>query len=296
MDELIPHLVKVTEAAALATVPWLGKGDKVAADRAATEAMRKAFESVPISGTVVIGEGERDNAPMLFIGEEVGAGGVEVDIAVDPLEGTNYAATGENGCICVMAVAPRGTLLHAPDIYMDKVSALADVDLDLSVAENVSRVAAAKKKYISEVNVLFLDRDRNKEKIAEARAAGCHVRLIPDGDILGGILPALDGPDDLLLGIGAAPEGVIAAAAMRALGGTFQGRLWTQDDAQRERAVKMGADMEKKHERDELVSADAVVVMTAVTNNEVMQGVSSRTDTITIYKNEVRHHYSEVAR
>ena len=225
------ELVRVTEAAALACGRWVGKGNKIAADAAATNAMRRALESVGISGTVVIGEGEMDEAPMLFIGEKVGKGSPpEVDIAVDPLEGTNICAKGMNGSIATIALAPRGGFLHAPDMYMAKIavgpSAKGVIDIDASPTENLRRVAEAKACYVEDLTVVILDRPRHEKMVAEIRKAGARIHLISDGDVAPAIAAAVEGSGvDMLLGIGGAPEGVLAAAALKCMGGDLQGRL-----------------------------------------------------------------------
>ena len=246
------EFVRVTEAAAIAASEWVGKGDKKAADKAATEAMRSRFGSVDVKGTVVIGEGERDKAPMLYIGEKIGTGkGMEIDIAVDPIEGTNSVAYGYPNSIAVFAAGPKGTLLHAPDIYMNKIAvgpqaADAGIHLDNSVRDNIERVAKACGKQAGEVTAIVLDRPRHEQLIKEIREAGARVRLISDGDVAGGIAPCMpESGVDILMGIGAAPEGVIATTAVKCLGGFFQGRLAPKDGAESDRAKSMGVDPEK---------------------------------------------------
>ncbi len=278
--ELALEFARVTEGAALAAARWVGMGDKIAADDAATTAMRVMFDSVPIKGTVVIGEGEMDEAPMLYIGEEVGAGGVEVDIAVDPLEGTNVVAKGTTNSIAVLAIAPRGTLLHAPDMYMDKIAGgpacRGRIFLDAPVKENVREAAKALHKSIREITVVVLDRPRHEEIIDQIRSVGARVRLITDGDISPVVAAAYpDSGVDLMMGIGGAPEGVIAAAAMKCMGGEFQGRLKPEDAAQIERCHKMGiADVNKLYTRDELVGTDDVIFSaTGITDAFMLKGV-----------------------
>ncbi len=281
--ELALEFARVTEAAALAASRWVGLGNKIAADDAATTAMRVMFDSVPIKGVVVIGEGEMDEAPMLYIGEQVGAGGPhapEVDIAVDPLEGTNVVAKGMTNSIAVLAIAPRGTLLHAPDMYMDKIAAgpacKGRVFLDAPVKENVREVAKALNKAVSEVTVVVLDRPRHQEIIDQIRSVGARVRLITDGDISPAVATGYaDSGVDLMLGIGGAPEGVIAAAAMKCLGGEFQGRLYPEDDAQIERCHQMGiADVKRLYRLDDLVQTDDVIFSaTGITDAFMLKGV-----------------------
>ncbi|MFC1769142.1 class II fructose-bisphosphatase [Nanoarchaeota archaeon] len=275
------EFVRVTEAAAMAAGKWVGKGDKHSADKAATEAMRKRFNVIDMDGTIVIGEGERDEAPMLFIGEKVGSKkGPVLDIAVDPLEGTNPTAYGGNNSIAVMAAGPKGSLLHAPDTYMDKIAvgpeAAGAVDLDKSVKENLQAVAKKLHKDIEDVTVIILDRGRHKDLIAEVRKVGCRIKLIGDGDIAGAI--ATCDPEsgiDILLGIGAAPEGVMTACAMKCFGGHFQGRLKLRNDEEKERAKKMGIkNPDKKLEIDDLANSDRVMfAATGVTDGPFLKGV-----------------------
>jgi fructose-1,6-bisphosphatase class II len=276
----ILQMLQVTEAGAISAGRWMGRGDKHAADNAAVEAMRHAFEDIDISGTVVIGEGERDEAPMLFIGEEVGAGGEEVDIAVDPLEGTNLTAYGQSNSLSVLAFAPRGTLLHAPDTYMNKVAvgpeAAHVVHIDASPTENVRNVAAALNRDVDEIVVCILDRDRHTDLIAEVRSAGARIRLISDGDVFGAIATAIEGTGiHLYLGIGAAPEGVLACAAMKAIGGCFMGRFAFRNDEERQRALQMSkCDIDGVLDMDCLVNTDeAAFVGTGVTDGELLRGV-----------------------
>ena len=276
----VNEILTVTEQAAFAAGAWIGKGDKMAADGAATEAMRAELGKLPISGRVVIGEGERDEAPMLYIGEELGLGGDEIDIAVDPLEGTNMCAYAQPNSICVMAIAPRGALLYAPDTYMWKVAtgpeAKDAIAIDASPEENCSNVAKALGKPVSELTVCLLDRDRNAEMIAGVRAAGARVRLIGDGDVFGVIQTAIEGSGiDLYLGSGAAPEGVLAATAMRCIGGGFEGRFFFRNDSERERALKTsGVDIDAPLTLDMLVRSDeAAFIATGVTDGELLKGV-----------------------
>ncbi|MFT9061589.1 MAG: class II fructose-bisphosphatase, partial [Acetobacter orientalis] len=248
------ELVRVTEAAALASAHWTGRGQKNDADGAAVEAMRIAFDTVAIDGTVVIGEGEMDEAPMLYIGEKVGAGGPAMDIAVDPLEGTNLCAKDMPNALTVVALAEKGNFLHAPDVYMDKIVVgpnLPDgvVDLESSIEANLRNLAKAKNKSISDIVLCTLERDRHAELIAKTREAGARVRLLSDGDVAAAIAACMDNSQvDIYAGSGGAPEGVLAAAAVRCVNGQMQGRLLFEDDAQRQRALKMnpGKDPDRK--------------------------------------------------
>ncbi len=276
----IVEMLEVTEAAALAAGRWMGKGDKHAADDAAVEAMRTAFNGLDIAGRIVIGEGERDEAPMLFIGEEVGCGGEKVDIAVDPLEGTNLTAYGQPNSLAVLAFAPEGTLLHAPDTYMNKVAvgpAAADVvHIDATPTENVKAVAAALKRPVEDIVVCILDRDRHVDLIQEVREAGARIRLISDGDVFGAVATAIEGTGiHLYLGIGAAPEGVLACAAMRCIGGCFMGRFAFRNDEERARAEQMSScDIDGVLDMDCLVATDsAAFIATGVTDGEMLRGV-----------------------
>ncbi|WP_040683274.1 class II fructose-bisphosphatase [Thermosinus carboxydivorans] len=279
--ELALEFVRVTEAAAIACGRWMGKGDKIAADQAAVDAMRQAFDSVSISGTVVIGEGEMDEAPMLYIGEKVGAGGLEVDIAVDPLEGTNLVAKGLPGSIAVIAIAPKGGLLHAPDMYMDKIAvgpaAAGKIDINAPVRENLKAVASALNRKVEDLTVVILDRPRHNKIIQEVREAGARIKLISDGDVSPAINAAIEGTGvHMLLGIGGAPEGVIAAAALKCLGGDMQAKLWPENEAEVERAKQMGiTDINKVLTIDDLVHGeDVMFAATAITQGDLLRGVS----------------------
>jgi fructose-1,6-bisphosphatase II / sedoheptulose-1,7-bisphosphatase len=274
------ELVRVTEAAALAASRWIGRGRKNDADGAAVEAMRKAFDQVAIEGTVVIGEGEMDEAPMLYIGEKVGCGGPAMDIAVDPLEGTTLTAKGGPNAIATVAMAEKGGFLHAPDIYMEKIAVGGGlpegvVDLDAPAAENLRNLARAKRRDISDLVVCTLDRDRHKELIAKCREAGARIMLISDGDVAGVIATAMpDAEIDIYLGSGGAPEGVLAAAALRCIGGQMQGRLMYEDDAQIERARQMGVtDPKHKYGIDEMAKGDVMFAATGVTSGAMLRGV-----------------------
>lgn len=279
--ELAMEFARVTEAAALASGRWWGRGNKIAADDAAVKAMRAMFDTVNIDGTVVIGEGEMDEAPMLYIGEKVGRGkAVEVDIAVDPLEGTNLVAKGLTGAIAVLAVAPKGCLLHAPDMYMEKIAAgpnaVGKISLDASIRDNVKIVAESLNKGISDVTVVVLDRPRHQEIIRELREMGSRIKLISDGDVSPAVAVAIpESGVDMVMGIGGAPEGVLAAAALHCLGGEFQGRLWPEDDADRERARKLGIeDINKILTMDDLVkSEDVIFAATGITDGDFLKGV-----------------------
>lgn len=278
--ELALEFVRVTEAAAVACGRWMGRGDKIAADQAAVDAMRAAFDTVSISGRVVIGEGEMDEAPMLYIGEEVGHGGREVDIAVDPLEGTNLVAKGLPGSIAVLAIAPRGCLLHAPDMYMDKIAvgplAKGKIDINAPVKENLEAVAAAMSRKVEDLTIVILDRPRHAAIIKEARDAGARIKLISDGDVSPAINAAIEGTGiHMLLGIGGAPEGVLAAAAIKCLGGDMQAKLWPENDNDIERAKKMGiTDINKVFTIDDLVKGDEVIfAATAITQGDLLNGV-----------------------
>ena len=274
------ELVRVTEAAALAASHWIGKGKKNEADGAAVEAMRKAFDAVAIDGTVVIGEGEMDEAPMLYIGEKVGAGGPRMDIAVDPLEGTTLTAKAGPNALTTVALAEHGNFLHAPDIYMDKIAVGAGlppgvVSLDDSVATNLRNLAKAKKCEVSDLVACILDRDRHKDLIAQCREAGARIMLISDGDVNGVIATAMpDTQIDIYLGSGGAPEGVLAAAALRCVGGQMQGRLLYETDEQIERVRAMGhADPKRCFTVEEMAKGDVMFAATGVTAGAMLRGV-----------------------
>lgn len=279
--ELALELARVTEAAALAAARWMGRGEKDAADDAAVSAMRVMFDTVQLDGIVVIGEGEMDEAPMLYIGERVGSGVPPlVDVAVDPLEGTNIVAKGLTGAIAVLAVAPRGTLLHAPDMYMDKIAVGPEckgrVNLDAPVKDNLREVAKALDKSVSEITVVVLDRPRHQTLIEEIRSAGARIKLITDGDVSPAVAAAYEGSGvDILMGIGGAPEGVISAAALRCLGGDFQGRLMPEEESETERARQMGIDdIKKLLTIDDLVKSQEVFfAATGITDGDLLKGV-----------------------
>ena len=272
--------VRVTEAAALAASRLMGRGDEKAADQAAVDAMRRALNDLTIDGTVVIGEGERDEAPMLYIGERVGAGGPKIDIALDPLEGTTITAKGGSNALAVIAMAEEGGFLHAPDVYMDKIAVGADlpegvVDLDRSPGDNLAALAEAKGVSVADLVVCILDRPRHEELIGAVRDAGSRIQLIQDGDVSGVI--ATSRPDsgiDIYMGSGGAPEGVLAAAALRCIGGQFQGRLMFRNDDERGRGRRIGIeDLNRKYDLLELASGDVMFAATGVTSGTMLRGV-----------------------
>ena len=273
--------VRATEAAAISSAYWVGKGNEHEADNAAVEAMRKAFSIIDMEGTIVIGEGERDEAPMLYIGEKVGSGkGMKLDIAIDPLEGTTITARGDPNAMSVFAAAPHGGLLNAPDTYMDKIAVgpkcVGAIDLDASVEDNIKAVAEKLEKPMDEVTVMIMDRDRHNELIEKVRKCGCRIKLIRDGDIAGAMAPALrESGVDLLVGIGGAPEGVVAAVALKCLGGEIQGRLKFRNESEKERAKKMGLkDINQKLMMKDLVKSDeAMFAATGVTDGTILKGV-----------------------
>ncbi len=275
------ELVRVTEAAAIASAHWMGHGDNTRADQAAVEAMRKTMDDIQFNGRIVIGEGERDEAPMLYIGEHVGRGdGPEVAIAVDPLEGTNLVAKGRPNAICTMAVSEPGGLLHAPDTYMEKLvvgpPAKGKVDLDRPVAENLKIIADSLNREVDDLTITVLDRPRHAKLIADIRAAGARIHLIEDGDVIGAIAAAVAGTNvAALMGIGAAPEGVLAAAALRCIGAEILGRLVFRNDDERQRARKMGITDEKRVYRTEDLAPghDLRFLATGVTDGDVLHGV-----------------------
>jgi fructose-1,6-bisphosphatase II / sedoheptulose-1,7-bisphosphatase len=274
------ELVRVTEAAALAAARWIGRGKKNEADGAAVEAMRKAFDTVAIDGMVVIGEGEMDEAPMLYIGETLGCGGPAMDIAVDPLEGTTITAKGAANAITTVAMAERGNFLHAPDVYMDKIAVggglPADVvTLNASVATNLKNLALAKKLDVSQLMVCMLDRPRHEEIIARCREAGARIILIGDGDVAGVIaVSQAETGVDMYLGSGGAPEGVLSAAALRCVGGQMQGRLLFEDEAQAARARGMGiTDPGRIYDITEMAKGDVMFAATGVTAGQMLRGV-----------------------
>jgi fructose-1,6-bisphosphatase II / sedoheptulose-1,7-bisphosphatase len=281
---LVLEMVRVTEAAAIAASALVGRGDEKAADAAAVEAMRAAFNDLYMDGTVVIGEGERDEAPMLYIGEKVGTGkGPAIDIALDPLEGTTICAKAGPNSLAVLAIAEQGCLLNAPDVYMDKIAVGPGypegvIDLDRSPTENITAIAAAKGCAPADIIACVLDRPRHEKLIAELRQIGCGVMLIGDGDVAGVI--ATTDPDttiDVYMGTGGAPEGVLASAALRCVGGQFKGRLLFRNDDERSRARKWGIeDLDKQYDISELASGDCIFAATGVTDGSLLDGVKRR--------------------
>ncbi|WP_294286176.1 class II fructose-bisphosphatase [uncultured Sphingomonas sp.] len=281
---LVLEMVRVTEAAAIAASTLTGRGDEKAADAAAVEAMRAALNDLDIDGTVVIGEGERDEAPMLFIGEKVGSGsGPAIDIALDPLEGTTICAKAGPNSLAVLAIAEAGGLLNAPDVYMDKIAVgpglpAGVIDLDKTPTENIKAIAAAKGVAPNEIIACVLDRPRHEALIAELRSLGVGVMLIGDGDVAGVIATA--DPDttiDVYMGSGGAPEGVLACAALRCVGGQFKGRLLFRNDDERARARKWGiADLDKQYDLEELAKGDCIFAATGVTDGSLLEGVKRR--------------------
>lgn len=274
------ELVRVTEAAALASARWMGRGKKDEADDAATSAMRDVFDTIPMKGTVVIGEGEMDEAPMLYIGEKLGNGyGPRLDVAVDPLEGTNIVASGGWNALAVIAVADHGNLLNAPDMYMDKIAvgpeAVGLIDIEAPVIDNLKAVAKAKNKDIEDVVATILYRERHEKVISELREAGARIKLINDGDVAGAINTAFDHTGvDILFGSGGAPEGVLSAVALKALGGEIQGKLLPQSDEELKRCAAMGIDVNRVLRMEDLVKGDdAIFAGTGVTDGELLKGV-----------------------
>ncbi len=278
---LAMELVRVTEAAALAAARWMGRGDKNGADGAAVDAMRHMLTSVSMRGVVIIGEGEKDEAPMLYNGEEVGDGtGFECDIAVDPIDGTTLTALGRGNAVAVIAVSARGTMFNpGPCVYMDKLAvgpeAAAVVDINESPTENLRRVAEAKGTAVRDLTAVILDRPRHDDLITEVRQAGARVRLIPDGDVAGAISTAQpDSGADIMFGVGGTPEGVITAAALKCMGGVILGKLWPRDDDERTAALEAGYDLDEVLDTDRLVAGDnCFFAATGITDGELMKGV-----------------------
>ncbi len=279
---LAMEAVRVTEMAAIASARLMGRGNKNESDQAAVDAMRRAFDALHIDGTVVIGEGERDEAPMLYIGERVGRrddGAPAVDIALDPLEGTNLCAYGRPGSISVVAMSSKGGLLNAPDTYMEKLAvgprARGAIDLKKSPTENLRNIAEKMKVYVEDLTVVVLDRERHADLIKEVRAAGARIRLIEDGDVAGATATCFEGTGvDVLMGIGGAPEGVTAAAAIRATGGDMQGRLVPRNQGEIDRARKMGiTDISKIYTAEELAKGEVMFAATGVTSGDFLKGV-----------------------
>ena len=274
-------LVRVTESGALAASRWMGRGDKIGADGAAVEAMRLMLSSVAMDGTVIIGEGEKDEAPMLYNGERLGNGtGPTVDVAVDPIDGTTLTAYGRGNALAVLAVSEAGTMFDpGPFVYMEKIavgpSCAGAIDLDASVTENLHRIAGAKREKIRDLTAVVLDRPRHDALIAEIREAGARIRLIQDGDVAGAISTAWPKAGaDVLFGIGGTPEGVITAAALKCMGGEIQGRVWARDDSEVKAALELGYDLDKKLSTDDLISGDnCFFAATGITDGDLLQGV-----------------------
>jgi fructose-1,6-bisphosphatase II len=293
---LAMELVRVTEAAALAAGRWVGRGDKIAADQAAVDAMRLMIDTVSMHGTVVIGEGEKDEAPMLFNGEEVGDGtGPGVDVAVDPIDGTRLTAVGQPNALAVIALAERGTMLFpGAALYMEKIATGPDaahvIDIEAPVDENIRQVAKAKGKRPEDVAVTILDRERHVDLIRECREAGAHVQLITDGDVAGAIVAAAPRTQvDMLVGIGGTPEGVIAAAALKCLGGAIQGRLYPRNDDERRQLLDQGLDPAKVLTTDDLVSGtDVFFAATGITDGYLLRGVKYFPDGATTHSMVMR--------
>ena len=288
---LVLEMVRVTEAAAVAASKWIGRGDNHAADAAAVEAMREALNELPLNGTIVIGEGERDEAPMLYIGEKVGSaeGGPKIDIALDPLEGTTITANAGPNALAVLAIAEEGCLLNAPDVYMEKLAVGPSypdgtIDLARSVTDNIRAIAAAKGAEPGDIIACVLDRPRHAEIVAELRALGCGVKLIPDGDVAG-VIAVTDPADtgvDVYIGTGGAPEGVLAAAALRCVGGQMQGRLLFRNDDEIERARRWGIeDLDRIYRMEDMAKGDCIFAATGVTDGSLLDGVHRRRDCVT---------------
>ncbi|MFD3945104.1 class II fructose-bisphosphatase [Streptomyces sp. NPDC058579] len=283
------ELVRVTEAAAMAAGRWVGRGDKIGADRAAVNAMRTLVSTVSMNGVVVIGEGEKDEAPMLYNGERIGDGtGAEVDIAVDPIDGTTLNAKGMPNAIAVLAAADRGTMFDPSAVfYMDKLvtgpEAADFVDIDAPASVNIRRVAKAKNMSPEDVTVVILDRPRHEGIVKEIRETGARIKFITDGDVAGSIMAVREGTGvDLLLGIGGTPEGIISACAIKCLGGVIQGKLWPKDDAERQKAIDAGHDLDRVLSTNDLVSGENVFfVATGITDGELLRGVRYRSETAT---------------
>ena len=275
------ELVRVTEAAALAASRWMGRGDKNGADGAAVDAMREVLNHVQMDGLVIIGEGEKDEAPMLFNGEKVGDGSQpQTDIAVDPIDGTTLTSLGRGNALAVISVSPRGTMFDpGPCVYMEKIAAGPDchdaIDITRSPTENLEAIAAAKGESVRDITAVILDRDRHHDLINEVRAAGARIRLIPDGDVAGAISTAWpDSGADVLFGIGGTPEGVISAAALKCMGGVMQGRLWPRNESERQETIEKGYDLDAVLTIEDLISGDSCFfAATGITDGELLKGV-----------------------
>ncbi|MGC8825931.1 MAG: class II fructose-bisphosphatase [Anaerolineae bacterium] len=287
------ELVRVTEAAALAAGRWMGRGDKEAVDRAAVEAMRLVLNTIRMDGIVVIGEGEKDQAPMLYNGERLGTGDPpQVDIAVDPVEGTTLLAQGQPNALSVVALAERGTMFFpGPIVYMDKIAvgpeAKGAIDIEAPVAVNLRNVARARGKDINDLTVVMLDRDRHKKLIEEVRRVGARIRLLPHGDVAGGLMTAMESTGiDILLGIGGSPEAVLTACALKCVGGEIQAKLWPRNEEERRKALEMGYDLNKIYTTDDLCSGQNIFFSaTGITDGELLKGVryfggGARTETL----------------
>jgi fructose-1,6-bisphosphatase II len=283
---LAMELVRVTESAALAAARWMGRGDKEAADQAAVDAMRVMLDTVNMDGIVVIGEGEKDNAPMLYNGEQIGNGQPpQVDIAVDPIDGTTLTSKGMNGALSVVAMAERGTMFDpGPAVYMEKIATGPEgrdvIDLDAPIADNLEKLAKVKEADVSSLTVIMLERERHEQLIKEVRETGARIKLISDGDVAAAIAAArLQSNVDMLLGIGGTPEGVISAAAIKCLGGVIQGRLWPRNDSERQEAIDSGYDLDQVLTTDDLVKGDNVFfAATGITDGDLVKGVKYRGD------------------
>ena len=292
---LVLGAVRTTEAAAIAASRMIGLGDEKNADQVAVDAMRKMLGDLDISGVVVIGEGERDEAPMLFIGEKIGKGGNEIDIALDPLEGTTITANGGPNALAVLAMSEKGGFLHAPDVYMDKIAVGGNlppdiVDLDFSPSENINRLAEAKGTKPSDLMACVLDRPRHAKIIEEIRGTGARIKLIPDGDVAGVI--ATSDPEtgvDIYIGVGGAPEGVLAAAALTCIGGQMQGRLVFRNDIEKSRAASTGIkNLEKKYKLNDLAHGDVLFAASGVTDGSMLDGVKQRGNYVTTHSMVMR--------
>lgn len=284
------ELVRVTEAAALSAARWMGRGDKEGADQAAVDAMRLMLSTVPMDGVVVIGEGEKDHAPMLYNGEEIGDGNPPlVDVAVDPIDGTGLTSRSQPGALSVVAVAERSTMFNpGPCVYMEKIvagpEAVGTFDLDAPIADNLRNIAKAKEATVEDLTVVILDRDRHKQMIDEVRSAGARIKLITDGDIAPAISVCRPRTGvDVLLGIGGTPEGVTAAAAVKCLGGEIQGRLWPRNDEEKQAAIDGGYDLSQVLSTDDLISGDCFFAATGITDGELLDGVRFRGDGATTH-------------
>ena len=312
---LAMDLARATEAAALAAGRWFGRGDKNGADGAAVDAMRLVLNSVPMEGVVVIGEGEKDEAPMLFNGEEIGSGGPACDIAVDPIDGTTLTSLGRDNAISVIAMAERGTMFDpGPCVYMDKLvvgpESVDVVDIDASIAANLEAVAKAKGEKVTDVTAVILDRERHADIIKQCREAGARIALIPDGDVAGAINVATPGSgSDILIGVGGTPEGVIAACAIQCMGGAILGRLFARNDEERAAALEQGYDLDRVLTTDDLVSGDEVFfAATGISNGDLLKGVRywgdgasteslvMRSKTGTIRKIQATHRWQKLMR